>query len=676
MVYTQRECCSHLVALLAVVSVVFNTVHAGNIEMPGCFMSPIDASNQHRTQASKDIVGPDSRNSLDFIRAKKNPNQVDENGQTPLHVAAIGNNHVLVETLLDAGADPNQANKNGQTSLHFAVFNFDDSVVVVEALLKANANPSKADSGGETPLHYAVAFLTPAVIYSLLNARADPNKADKNGKTPLHIAATFGRTAAAEALLNARAEPNKADKNGQTPLHIAARFVGTAVVEVLLNAGAEPNKSDKNGQTPLNIAWSGDTAIANTLSAAIAARKLADENDQAFSHIAAEKGDRNGKPNDLREKLPNFPDRNKPLVNARQRDKETLYHHAASLFEIIFSRGESVLVALGYLLSVIYAGNVIPPAIKEKLIIDTDLGVDDALAIYCALNDDAAEVQALTTVFGHAAVETTTENALRLLEIFERDILVHKGASSPLAPLLSEHPSFSFAHGENGLGNIPPPKANKIPKSSNAAEYIVDMANAYPGKITLVALGPLTNLALALQLDPSIERKIKKVVLMGGNLPVSGNVPVASRSNIFCDPQAADSVFGAFWPVTVVGQDVTFSVIVTPEFFKRLERRSPEAGVFFHARTHDHLDCYRNQYNVNGFPAQDATTVAYALHPEWFKIEREPLRVRYEENNHGMMDIHEKNILNDSGSLGDDRPMQSTAVKVNSDKVLSWMESL
>ncbi len=150
----------------------------------------------------------------------------------------------------------------------------------------------------------------------------------------------------------------------------------------------------------------------------------------------------------------------------------------------------------------------------EKLIIDTDPGIDDALAIACAFADPKAEVMALTTVFGNASIDDTTENALRILEVYDRDIPVYRGAHRPLTMPLREHPSF--VHGERGLGGAVQPKAAKTTEQLSATQYLVNAANQHPGEITIVALGPLTNLALALALDPTIGHKIKRVVSMGG----------------------------------------------------------------------------------------------------------------------------------------------------------------
>ncbi|CAM3661509.1 nucleoside hydrolase [Parendozoicomonas haliclonae] len=311
---------------------------------------------------------------------------------------------------------------------------------------------------------------------------------------------------------------------------------------------------------------------------------------------------------------------------------------------------------------------------KEKLIIDTDPGIDDALAIYCALQDNNAEVLALTTIFGNANIDITTENTLRLLDVFERDIPVYRGAAKPL--VLAPKPAPAFVHGENGFGDIPQPKATRKEESLSAAQYIVNMANQHPGEITLVPLGPLTNLALALQLDPTLATKIKKVVLMGGNLHVPGNISSVAEANIYSDPHAADMVFTAQWPVTVVGLDVTHHVISTPEYFDRLEARSPVVGKFLNDITRFYMEFYQQHLDIAGCHVHDSSAIACALYPEWFEMEQGQLRVLCDEEFRGKVLMHKEMDQFFKYDPWKGLPTQNVAVKVDHDKVLNWMESL
>src|SRR5260221_4950143 len=200
----------------------------------------------------------------------------------------------------------------------------------------------------------------------------------------------------------------------------------------------------------------------------------------------------------------------------------------------------------------------------RKIIIDTDPGVDDTMAIFFALKSPELELVGLTTIFGNVHTDLATTNALRLLEIAGRtDIPVARGADHPIAvPFGGPVP---FVHGADGQGNVnlPPPTTKALNKT--AAEFIVEQVMAHPGEITLVPIGPITNLAMALRLEPRIAENVRELVVMGGSAFGPGNATPAAEANTHNDPEAADVVFGASWPVTMAGLDVTERTIMTPE---------------------------------------------------------------------------------------------------------------
>jgi len=171
----------------------------------------------------------------------------------------------------------------------------------------------------------------------------------------------------------------------------------------------------------------------------------------------------------------------------------------------------------------------------HKIIIDTDPGIDDAQAIAFAIAHPDIELLGLTTVFGNASVEITTGNALLLLDRFGRpDIPVAAGAADPIQS--ERRPAPDFVHGADGLGNLNlEPSARKV-TDENAAEFIVRQANEHLGEISLVAIGPLTNLALALDLDPLLPSKLKELVVMGGCVDEPGNVSPLAEANFINDP--------------------------------------------------------------------------------------------------------------------------------------------
>ena len=180
----------------------------------------------------------------------------------------------------------------------------------------------------------------------------------------------------------------------------------------------------------------------------------------------------------------------------------------------------------------------------RKLLIDTDPGIDDAMAIFYALESPELEVVGLTTVFGNADTEVTTRNALSLLEIAQRsDIPVAAGAVKPLA--MDYRGPAAFVHGPDGQGGVNPPAPTTAPLPADAAHFIIDTVMSAPGQITLVPLGPLTNVALAMLLEPRLTRQVAEIVLMQGAAFVGGNVSPAGAAKILNDPEAADIVFGA-----------------------------------------------------------------------------------------------------------------------------------
>ncbi|KAG4205309.1 hypothetical protein ERO13_A04G096500v2 [Gossypium hirsutum] len=199
----------------------------------------------------------------------------------------------------------------------------------------------------------------------------------------------------------------------------------------------------------------------------------------------------------------------------------------------------------------------------KKIIIDTDPGIDDAMAIFLALRSPEVEVIGLTTIYGNVYTTLATRNALHLLEVADRtDIPVAEGSHVTITKGTKLRVA-DFVHGADGLGNqnFPPPEGKPIDMS--ATDFLVEQANLYPGKVTVVALGPLTNIALAIQQDPSFVKNIGQIVLLGGAFAVNGNVNPAAEANIFGDPDAADIVFTSGADVLAVGINVTHQVVLT-----------------------------------------------------------------------------------------------------------------
>ena len=207
-------------------------------------------------------------------------------------------------------------------------------------------------------------------------------------------------------------------------------------------------------------------------------------------------------------------------------------------------------------------------AAPQRIIIDTDPGVDDALAILLALRSPELKVEAITPVAGNVPLDYTLPNALRLVEIAGRtDVPVAAGASHPLVRNLI---TAAHVHGNNGLAGVdfPPPKTKPVQES--ATEIIRRLVRANPGEITIVAVGPLTNVATVLRADPGLSGLLRSIVIMGGSLS-GGNVTPAAEFNLYADPEAARIVFDAGVPLIMVGLDVTRKVLFTPDHLKVLQ---------------------------------------------------------------------------------------------------------
>jgi inosine-uridine nucleoside N-ribohydrolase len=258
-----------------------------------------------------------------------------------------------------------------------------------------------------------------------------------------------------------------------------------------------------------------------------------------------------------------------------------------------------------------------------RLIIDTDPGIDDAIALFAALASPELTIDGVTTVFGNVTVDVATRNALALLDIAGRaDIPVARGAAAPVA--MDYLGAIPHIHGEDGLGDggeLAEP--SRPPLDVSAAEFLCRTA---PGA-TILAVGPLTNLALALRLRPELDTLVEQVVVMGGNALGPGNATPAAEANMMNDPEAADVVFGARWPVTMVGLDVTHQVVLPGPAIEALTvADTPTARLLRQA-----IPLYRGFLEkVNGLDGiylHDPSAVAYLLAPGLFRTERWPVRV-------------------------------------------------
>lgn len=263
-----------------------------------------------------------------------------------------------------------------------------------------------------------------------------------------------------------------------------------------------------------------------------------------------------------------------------------------------------------------------------KILFDTDPGIDDAMALLMLARDPRAELLGITTVFGNAPVERTTANALALCERFGIEVPVARGAPQGLVRVPTDFPER--VHGPDAMGHVGLPIAQRRTEERlPAAEFISAMARRHAGELTLVAVGPLTNLALALQHDPHLVEHVRSVVVMGGAFGENGhrgNVSPVAEANIACDPHAADRVFTARWPVTIVGLDVTHEVLLDTEYLDALGREGGAEGAFIREITRHYETFYRPKTG-GGIFSHDASAVACALDATAFATRAGPVRV-------------------------------------------------
>ena len=262
----------------------------------------------------------------------------------------------------------------------------------------------------------------------------------------------------------------------------------------------------------------------------------------------------------------------------------------------------------------------------KKIIIDTDPGLDDSLAIFVALNSPELEVLGLTTIFGNAVTTTCTQNALRLLEIAERtNIPVAEGAHIPLNG--NFRGAATFVHGDNGQGNADLPLPTTKSLEIDAVAFLKETIETHPNEITLVPVGPLTNIANLLTQHPGVDKKIKEIVLMGGNAQTPGNATPTAEANILNDPEAADIVFSAQCEITMVGLDVTNNVFMSEEQVNTLGSFNNAKSKHINKINPFYFSFLKNFFEENGMPIHDSSAITYLVHPEYFETIQHPVKV-------------------------------------------------
>ena len=255
----------------------------------------------------------------------------------------------------------------------------------------------------------------------------------------------------------------------------------------------------------------------------------------------------------------------------------------------------------------------------RRFLIDTDTASDDAVALVMALRHPDARVEAITVVAGNVPVDQGVQNALYTVELCGGGVPVYRGADAPLERPLE---TAQFVHGHDGLGDIGLPLAGRPPAEGDAVDVLIETINRYAGEITLVSLGPLTNLALALRKDPSIAGKVSAYVMMGGTGQGPGNVTPVAEYNVWADPEAAHVVFASGLPITMVGWDVSIAyAVMTPADVEAVRKAGTELAAFC-MDIQGHVTHFSTSIGLAGFDLPDPIAMAVALDPSMATLTR------------------------------------------------------
>ena len=251
---------------------------------------------------------------------------------------------------------------------------------------------------------------------------------------------------------------------------------------------------------------------------------------------------------------------------------------------------------------------------KQRIILDTDPGIDDALAILLLAASPEISLEAITVTHGNTDVDKCLKNALKLIELAGlKDVPVARGASEPLVKSLTV---AEETHGDGGLGYAILPESLIAPSSMSAVQTIIDLVHKYPKEITILAIGPVTNIALAIHRDPSILKLIKNVVVMGGSIHYPGNMTPDSEYNVYCDPEAFDIILRSGLDLTIVPLDVTYKCLFTTSHIEKLGSARKEIRDFIAESTRFYMEFHAEYQSILGCAINDPLAAAILVRPD------------------------------------------------------------
>lgn len=260
----------------------------------------------------------------------------------------------------------------------------------------------------------------------------------------------------------------------------------------------------------------------------------------------------------------------------------------------------------------------------RPLIIDCDPGVDDAIALLLAIaSPEELSLLGITTVAGNVPLALTERNARRIVTLSGQDIPVYAGCPRPLMRPLE---TTEYVHGETGLGKVTLPEPQQPRQAQHAVNFLIDTLTEAPEPVTLAALGPLTNVAIALVQAPQIGPKIAEIVIMGGSMG-QGNVTPVAEFNFYTDPHAAQIVLSSGCPITLMGLDVTHQAIASPQRIAALRDLGSSVAQVVADLLETYGEFYRDRYGFAGAALHDPCVIAYLLQPELFSGKACPVTV-------------------------------------------------
>ena len=288
---------------------------------------------------------------------------------------------------------------------------------------------------------------------------------------------------------------------------------------------------------------------------------------------------------------------------------------------------------------------------KRPLIICTDPGIDDFIALSMLLHRPEFDILGIICISGNVGLDITVNNALLACELNGReDVPVIAGSAKPLCrPAKTAH----HIHGNSGLGKSVERYSSRTPIRTDAAAFIADAAKRLPGKLEVLSLGPLTDVAVAIDRFPEIRSLFRSVLVMGGGIS-RGNATKYAEFNIVADPEAAEKVYSSGSPIVMVGLDATHQCVLPRDEIAKMSADS-DLGHLVPAMLNDYADIYHSVHHVEGLIIHDAITAVYLYHPEWFRSEQHHVDVLLTEDEHlGQTMIDDSRAVNCTVCLGCD----------------------